>query len=86
MKLSDIDLKVRTTFVVSVVFIFKLIIENYFMLDVHATNVLDLFIIFAFVQCIAIIYFKKLSYYFPKKYIFLVLLGMWTYFIFFSFL
>ncbi len=86
MKLSDIDLKVRITCVVAVFFIFKLIIGNYFMLDVHATNALDLFIIFAFIQGITIIYFKKLSHYFPKKYIFLVSLGMWAYFIFFTFL
>ena len=86
MKLSDIDSKIRITFVVAVVFIFKLMIQHYFMLDIHATNVLELFIIFAFIQSIAIIYFKKLIIYFHKKYIFLVSLGMWSYFIFFTFL
>lgn len=86
MKLSDIDLKVRIIFVVEVFFILKLMIGNYFTLDVHATNAIDLFIIFAFVQGIAIIYFKKFSHSFSKKYMFLISLGMWAYFIFFTFL
>lgn len=85
LKFSNMDSKVKIYFVVAIIIILKLIINHYFMLDVHANHALDLFITFIFIQT-TIIYKKKSSNYFSYKYIFLISICMWIYFIFFAFL
>lgn len=85
LKFSNIDLKVKIYVVVSIILIFKLITNHYFILDVHATHTFDLFITFIIIQ-IMIIYLKKSINCFYKKYLCLISLGMWIYFILFAFL
>lgn len=85
LKFSNIDLKLKIYIVIAIILIFKLIINHYFLLDVHATHTFDLFITFIVIQ-IMIIYLKKSINYFYKKYLCLISLGMWIYFIFFAFL